>query len=102
MSATLLKEEKYPIKLTIRILTKLDRDSEYIAYCPEYKSVLAGGKTEKEAVENFKTAFKSHIETLIKFHKSISCILENVKDKKQHIEDVEININSNASSLSFT
>ena len=94
MNAKILNKDYDPIKLTVRIFTKIDKDGEYIAYCPEFKNVIAGGKTEEEAVERFKTAFKSHIETLIKYNKSINCIPENKSSKKQFIEDIEIYTNS--------
>ena len=94
MNAIIDKNSTLPIKLTIRIIVKQDSDGEFSAHSPEFKSVLAGGKTKEEAVDKFKEAFQSYIGFLIKHNKPISCISEDRKLKNQIVEDIEIHQNN--------
>ena len=99
MNAMTSSDKPYPIKLSIRLFIEKDRDGEFIVYSPEFKSVYAGGITKEEALENFKIAFKSHIISLIKHNKAISCIPKNEKTKNQIIEEIEISPNCKSYAL---
>ena len=92
----------FPIKLTIRIIIEKDFDNEFIARSPDFNNVFAGGLTEKEALKNFKVAFKSYIAFLIRHNKAISCIPKDKKIKNQVIEEIEISSNPNFKSLAYT
>ena len=88
------KNSAMPIKLAIRIIVEQDSDGEFFAHSPEFKNVLAGGKTKEEALGKFKEAFQSYIAFLIKHNKAISCVGEYKKSKNQIVEDIEIHQNN--------
>lgn len=58
------------LKLSIEVTIEQDEDG-FVAYSKDLKGVVVGGKTEREAMENYMEMSKFHIMCLIKTNRPI-------------------------------
>jgi predicted RNase H-like HicB family nuclease len=72
-------------KMTFEVLFCIEKDGEeFHAFCPNLKGLHTSGRTEKEALENVKSAFEAYIESLLANHEPIplTMISEERKERK--------------------